>query len=239
MTGLGTIVNMAAIVGGGVIGLMGGKIFTERMQETLMQASAVAVIFVGIGGTMGKMLAVDGGGLTTAGVMMMIISLAAGAIIGEFIDLDGKIERFGNFLKEKSGNSGDKGFVGAFVTASLTVCIGAMAVIGSIEDSLQGNYTILFAKALLDFLIIAVMTASLGKGCIFSAIPVGIFQGSITILAGFLAPYITDGGMANLSYVGNILIFCVGVNLLFPGKIRVANLLPSIFIACLLDGVIA
>lgn len=238
MTGLGTIVNMAAIVGGGLIGLMGGKIFTERMQETLMQASAVAVIFVGIGGTMGKMLAVDGTGLTTAGVMMMIISLAAGAIIGEFIDLDGKIERFGNFLKEKSGNSNDKGFVGAFVTASLTVCIGAMAVIGAIEDSLQGNYTILFAKAVLDFLIIAVMTASLGKGCIFSAIPVGIFQGSITILAGFLAPYITDGGMANLSYVGNILIFCVGVNLLFPGKIRVANLLPAIFIACLLDGIV-
>lgn len=238
MTGLGTIVNMAAIVGGGLIGLMGGKIFTERMQETLMQASAVAVIFVGIGGTMGKMLTVDGTGLTTAGVMMMIISLAAGAIIGEFIDVDGKIERFGNFLKEKSGNSNDKGFVGAFVTASLTVCIGAMAVIGAIEDSLQGNYTILFAKAVLDFLIIAVMTASLGKGCIFSAIPVGIFQGSITILAGFLAPYITDGGMANLSYVGNILIFCVGVNLLFPGKIRVANLLPAIFIACLLDGIV-
>lgn len=238
MTGLGTIVNMAAIVGGGLIGLMGGKIFTTRMQETLMQASAVAVIFVGIGGTMGKMLAVDSTGLTTAGVMMMIISLAAGAIIGEFIDVDGKIERFGNFLKEKSGNSNDKGFVGAFVTASLTVCIGAMAVIGAIEDSLQGNYTILFAKAVLDFLIIAVMTASLGKGCIFSAIPVGIFQGSITILAGFLAPYITDGGMANLSYVGNILIFCVGVNLLFPGKIRVANLLPAIFIACLLDGIV-
>lgn len=238
MTGLGTMVNVAAIVIGGLIGLAGGRLFSERMQETLMQGCAVAVIFIGIAGTMTKMLVVTPSGIETAGVMMMIISLSAGAVIGEVLDIDGKIERFGTYLKEKSGSAKDKGFVNAFVTASLTVCIGAMAVIGAIEDSLQGNYTILFAKALLDMLIIAVMAASMGKGCIFSAIPVGLFQGSITLLASFLAPYITDGGMANLSYVGNILIFCVGVNLLFPGKIRVANLLPAIFIACLLDGVI-
>lgn len=238
MTGLGTMVNVGAIVAGGVLGWAGGRLFSERMQQTLLQGSAVAVIFIGIAGTLSKMLIVTPNGIETTGVMMMIVSLALGAIIGEILDIDGKVEKFGEYLKKKSGNGKDTGFVNAFVTASLTVCIGAMAVIGAIEDSLQGNYTILFAKSLLDFIIIAIMAASMGKGCAFSAIPVGLFQGSITALAAFLAPYITDGGMYNLSYVGNILIFCVGLNLLFPKTIRVANLLPSIFIACLLDGII-
>lgn len=238
MTGLGTMVNVGAILAGGLLGWTGGRMFSDRMQETLVQACAVAVIFIGIAGTLSKMLVVTATGIEVTGVMMMIVSVALGAVIGELLDIDGKIARFGEYLKKKSGSSKDAGFVNAFVTASLTVCIGAMAVIGAIEDSLQGNYTILFAKALLDFIIIAIMTASMGKGCIFSAIPVGVFQGSITILAVFLAPYITDGGMNNLSYVGNILIFCVGINLLFPNKIRVANLLPSIFIACLLDGIV-
>lgn len=238
MTGLGTMVNVSAIVAGGVLGWAGGRLFSERMQQTLLQGSAVAVIFIGIAGTLSKMLIVTPDGIETTGVMMMIVSLALGAIIGEILDIDGKVEKFGEYLKKKSGSSKDTGFVNAFVTASLTVCIGAMAVIGAIEDSLQGNYTILFAKSLLDFIIIAIMAASMGKGCAFSAIPVGLFQGSITALAAFLAPYITDGGMYNLSYVGNILIFCVGLNLLFPKTIRVANLLPSIFIACLLDGII-
>ena len=143
------------------------------------------------------------------------------------------MEKFGVWLRSKSGNDGDSKFVEGFVTASLTVCIGAMAVIGAIEDRLMNNYTILFAKAVLDLIIILVMTASLGKGCIFSAISVGIFQGLITLLAGFLQPLMTDMALNNPSYIGSILIFCVGINLMFGPKIRVANLLPSLIIASL------
>lgn len=117
------------------------------------------------------------------------------------------------------------------MTASLTVCIGAMAIVGSIQDGLFGDYSILATKAVLDFIIILVMTCSLGKGCAFSAISVALFQGSITCLAQFIRPLMTDSALTNLSLIGNILIFCVGVNLVWGKKVRVANLLPAIVIA--------
>ena len=197
-----------------------------------MLPNAVAVLFIGIAGALQCMYVMaEDGRLATTGTMMMIASLAIGALVGELIDLEGKIEKFGVWLRDKSGNSSDKGFVNAFVTASLTVCIGAMAVVGSIEDGAVGDHSILFAKAVLDLIIIMVMSASLGKGCMFSAIPVGLFQGSVTALAVLIRPYITDTAMNHLSLVGSVLIFCVGVNLFWGKKIRVANLLPSLVVA--------
>ena len=230
--GFGTLINVAGIVLGGVIGLLGGHFLTRKLQDTLQMSCAVAVIFIGAGSTLSKMLKINtDGSIETVGIMMMIASLIIGGLIGEIIDIDGHMELFGIWLRSKSGNDGDSKFVDGFVTASLTVCIGAMAVIGAIEDRLMNNYTILYAKAVLDLIIILVMTASMGKGCIFSAVSVGIFQGTITLLAGFLQPLMTETALTNLSYIGNILIFCVGINLMFGPKIRVANLLPALVIA--------
>ena len=221
--GFGTLINVAGIIVGGLIGLFGGKFLTEKIQKTLQDACALAVIFLGADGA-----------LKNLDTMLLIASLIGGGLFGEIIDIDGKFERFGIWLRAKSGNDGDTKFVDAFVTASLTVCIGAMAVIGAINDRLLNDATILIAKAALDLIIILVMTASLGKGCIFSFVSVGIFQGAITFCAGFLEPLMTEVALANLSGVGSILIFAVGVNLLFPDKkIRVANLLPALIIACL------
>jgi uncharacterized membrane protein YqgA involved in biofilm formation len=232
MPGLGTIINVCFIIAGGVAGVLSGNRLSEKSRETLMLANAVAVLFIGIAGALQCMYVMaEDGRLATTGTMMMIASLAIGALVGELIDLEGKIEKFGVWLRDKSGNSSDKGFVNAFVTASLTVCIGAMAVVGSIEDGAVGDHSILFAKAVLDLIIIMVMSASLGKGCMFSAIPVGLFQGSVTALAVLIRPYITDQAMNNLSLVGSILIFCVGVNLFWGKKIRVANLLPALVVA--------
>ena len=232
MPGLGTIINVCFIIAGGVAGVLFGNRLSERSRETLMLANAVAVLFIGIAGALQCMYVMaENGRLETTGTMMMIASLAIGALVGELIDLEGKIERFGVWLRDKTGNSSDKGFVNAFVTASLTVCIGAMAVVGSIEDGAVGDHSILFAKAVLDLIIIMVMSASLGKGCMFSAIPVGLFQGSVTALAVLIRPYITDTAMNHLSLVGSVLIFCVGVNLFWRKKIRVANLLPSLVVA--------
>ena len=232
MPGLGTIINVCFIIAGGVAGVLFGNRLSERSRETLMLANAVAVLFIGIAGALQCMYVMaENGRLETTGTMMMIASLAIGALVGELIDLEGKIERFGVWLRDKTGNSSDKGFVNAFVTASLTVCIGAMAVVGSIEDGAVGDHSILFAKAVLDLIIIMVMSASLGKGCMFSAIPVGLFQGSVTALAVLIRPYITDTAMNHLSLVGSVLIFCVGVNLFWGKKIRVANLLPSLVVA--------
>ncbi|MBQ7704192.1 MAG: DUF554 domain-containing protein [Selenomonadaceae bacterium] len=218
--GGGTVINVAAIILGGLIGLFGGKFLTERIQQTLQMSCAKAVIFIGISGT-----------LENYNTLLLIAGLIGGGLVGEIINIDGAFEKFGIWLRSKSGNDGDSKFVNGFVTASLTVCIGAMAVIGAINDRLLNDQTILIAKSALDLIIILVMTASLGKGCIFSCVSVGIFQGAITIFAGFLEPIMTEIALKNLSCVGNALIFCVGVNLMFGNKIRVANLLPALIIA--------
>ena len=232
MPGFGTIINVVFIIAGGLAGVLLGNRLKEQTRETLLLANAVAVLFIGIAGAMQEMfvLAQDGR-LKTTGTMMMIASLAIGAVAGELLDLEGKVERFGEWLKARTGNADDAGFVHAFVTASLTVCIGAMAVVGSIEDGAAGDHSILVAKAVLDLIIVMVMAASMGKGCIFSAIPVGLFQGTITALAVLIRPFITDQAMGNLSLVGSVLIFCVGVNLFWGKKIRVANLLPALVVA--------
>ena len=133
----------------------------------------------------------------------------------------------------KTGNSGDASFVNAFVTTSLTVCIGAMAIVGAIQDGILGDYSTLAVKSVLDFIIVAVMTSSMGKGCAFSAIPVFAFEGSITLLARLIAPIMTDMAIAYLSLIGSILIFCVGVNLVWGKKVRVANILPAVLLAVL------
>ena len=231
MLGLGTIINVAAIIAGGVVGLIGGKWLSERCQETLIRSMGVCVMVVGLAGALEQMMRVEGGRLTSGGTMMLVISMALGGLMGEVLDLDRRMEGFGRWLREKSGNGKDSQFLDAFITATMTVCIGAMAIVGAVEDGIHGNYTILAAKALMDFVIILVMASSMGKGCIFSAIPVGIFQGSVTLLARLVEPLLTAAALSNLSLVGSVLIFCVGINLIWKNTIRVANLLPAILVA--------
>lgn len=231
MAGLGTLINVAGILAGGLAGLVFGKRIEKRYQDGLMTANGICVLFLGIGGTMEKMISLENGVLKGGGTMMMIGSLAVGAVIGEWMNIEKHMEEFGVWLKVKTKSQGDTGFVDGFVTASLTVCIGAMAVVGSIQDGIYGDCSVLAAKAVLDMIIILVMTASMGKGCMFSAIPVAAFQGSITLLARLVEPFMTEPALNNLSFVGSVLIFCVGLNLVWGKKVRVANLLPAIVIA--------
>lgn len=231
MVGLGTIINSAAIIVGGVFGHLFGKILNERIQDSLQKASGICVLFIGIAGAMEGMLKLSGSSLSAGRSMLIVASLALGALVGEILNIEHGFERFGEWLKVKTGNAKDKSFVEGFVTASLTVCIGAMAVVGSIKDGISGDYSILVTKAILDLIIITVMTCSLGKGCAFSAIPVAVFQGLITALARLIKQLMTDGALANLSLIGSILIFCVGVNLVWDKRIKVANLLPSLVFA--------
>lgn len=231
MVGLGTIINSAAIVVGGIFGLLFGKFMKERIQDTLLKACGVCVLFIGIAGAMEGMLKISGSSLSSGRSMFIVASIALGAVVGEILNIEHGFERFGEWLKVKTGNAKDKGFVNGFVTASLTVCIGAMAVIGAIRDGISGDYSILVTKAILDTIIIMVMTCSLGRGCIFSAIPVFVFQGIITALARLIKPLMTTAALANLSLVGSILIFCIGVNTVWDKRIKVANLLPSLVFA--------
>ena len=231
MIGLGTILNTAGILLGGILGLLFGGLLKERHQETLSRTCGVCVLFIGIGGTLEGMLSLEGSGVVSGKTMLIVVTLALGGLIGEILNIEGGFERFGTFLKIKTGNAKDKRFVEGFVTASLTVCIGAMAIVGAIQDGLMGDYSTLAIKAVLDLVIILVMTCSMGKGCIFSAIPVAVLQGSVTCLARLIKPLMTDAAMENLSLIGSILIFCVGINLVWEKRIRVANLLPAVVLA--------
>ena len=231
MIGLGTIINVVAILGGGLIGALFGRFLKDSLQSSLVKATGICVMFIGISGALEKIMTVSEGKLASGGTLMMIGSMAIGTLLGELIDIDGKIETFGEWLKKKTGNAKDGSFVEGFVSASITVCVGAMTVVGSINDGIFGDYSILLVKSLLDFIIIIVMTSSVGKGCIFSVIPVAVVQGGFTLAAKLIQPYMTDGALHNLSLVGSMLIFCVGLNLLRKNSVKVANMLPAIVIA--------
>ena len=231
MIGLGTIINTAGIILGGVAGHFFGRLLKQRHQDSLTKACGVSVLFIGIAGAMEGMLHIQNGALISGQTMLISVCLALGALIGEILNIENLFERFGEWLKIKTGNAKDQHFVDGFVTASLTVCIGAMAIVGSLQDGLSGDWSILATKSVLDLIIIMVMTCSMGKGCAFSAIPILVFEGSITLLATLLRPVMTELALNYLSLVGSILIFCVGVNLVWGKRIRVANLLPAIILA--------
>ena len=231
MMGLGTLINTAGILFGGLAGHFFGRLLKERHQNSLTAACGVSVLFIGIAGAMQGMLVLQDGAVVSGQAMLVTLCLALGTLAGEIINIEGWFERFGEWLKAKTGNARDQKFVNAFVTASLTVCIGAMAIVGAIQDGILGDYSILATKAILDFIIIMVMSCSLGKGCVFSALPVLAVEGLITVFASFLKPIFTDLAMQYLSLIGSILIFCVGLNLVWGKKIRVANMLPAVILA--------
>lgn len=223
---MGTLVNVIAILIGGILGLFFGRYLKPSMQKTLILANGVCVLFLGMQGALEKML--DG-----SYTMMLILSLGLGTMIGEWIDIEKGLDAFGTWLKKISGNANNSLFMEGFISSTLTVCIGAMAIVGSIQDGLLHDPSTLYAKSLLDLMIIFVFSASLGIGCLFSAFPVGILQGSLTLLASFLTFLLNEKALNNISVVGNILIFCVGLNLIFPKTIKVANLLPALLFAIL------
>lgn len=231
MHGLGTLINVLAIIIGGLIGIVCGRFIKDRHRDALCKACGLAVIFIGAAGTLSRMLSLEGGRITYGGDFLIIGCLALGALVGEIINIEGGFERLGAWLKQKTNSTKDGNFINGFLNASFTVCIGAMAIVGSINDGLYGDYTVLVTKSILDFIIIMIMAASLGKGTIFSAIPVAILQGGVTALSVLIKPIMTETALLYLSVVGNILIFCVGINLVFGKKIKVANMLPAIIFA--------
>lgn len=233
MIGLGTIVNSIAVIAGGFIGLLLKGGLKQRYQDILMQALGLSVIFIGIAGVLQEMFLITASGLETIGTMKLVLSLVFGAVTGEFININKHTESFGEWLKKKYSTPEDHGFVDGFVSTSLTICIGAMAIVGSLQDGLTGDASMLYIKAVLDGVIVIVFASVFGKGAVFSAIPLFLFQGSITLSAVLIKPFITESAISYLSFIGSALIFCVGTNLMFHTKIKVANLLPSLIFAYL------
>ena len=235
--GSGTLVNVLAILLGGLLGLLFKGGLKEHYQQAVIRALGLCTLFIGAAGALPGMLTVEGGALASVSIketLGMILSMALGTFLGEWMDLDGRMERLGAWLKARADRGGgDSQFIQGFVTASLTVCIGAMAIVGSIQDGLSHDPSTLFTKSILDFLIVMIFASTYGKGAIFSALPVGVLQGAVTLCAGLLSPLFSPAVIANLSFLGSMLIFCVGTNLAFDSRFRVANMLPALVLGAL------
>ena len=231
MFGLGTIVNTLSVILAGLLGMFLKKGFKPSVQRILMQANGLAVVFIGISGVLKQMLVVQDGSISTKGEMLLIFSLVIGSIIGEWIDIESKLDTLGGKLKSLAHiKEGDNRFVDGFVTTSLVICVGAMAIVGSMQDGLTGDSSMLITKSILDFVTVTVFATSYGVGCIFSALPIFLYQGGITVLAALCGSIISTQLIGDLSFVGNALIFCVGVNLIREKTFRVGNMLPALLV---------
>ncbi len=237
--GIGTVANVAAIVAGGTCGLFFRGGLAQRYQDAVVRMLGLSCIFIGATGALTGMLTVQDGILSTTSSTWIILSLVLGALIGEFFNFEGKLEFFGEWLKKHASRGDDNRFVEGFVTASLVVCIGAMAIVGSLQDALLGDPSTLFTKSMLDFMSVLIFASTYGKGAIFSAIPVGILQGLTTLFASFLSPVFSSDVISSLSCLGSLLIFCVGINLTFGNRFRVANLLPALILGPIFSAFIS
>lgn len=236
MPGLGTLVDMTGIVAGGAVALSCGKLFSEQLKNMMMTVCGIAVFVIGITGIMQGMLTVSGEAVTVTGSIPLLISLVVGAGLGEALGIERRIEALGA-LMQKQVKGGGNGFADGFVKASMVVGVGAMAVVGPITEGLYGDHSMLIAKAVFDFVIIMVLTVPYGKGCLFASVPVGILQGSLTILACQAKAFLTDEALASLTTTGSIMILCLGINLVWGKEIRVANMLPAVLIGLVLSYV--
>ena len=232
---MGAIINTLAVIVAGAIGLVLKKGIKPNMQRILMQANGLAVIFIAIGGVMEHMLVINGNDISTKGTMLLIFSLVIGSILGELIDIEAKMDTLGEKIKSLVKMQSDNRFVDGFVTTSLIICVGAMAIVGSVQDGLTGDASMIIAKSILDFVIVIIFTATYGIGCAFSAIVVLVYQGGITLLAALCGSIISDQLVADLSFVGCALIFCVGVNLIREKTFRVGNMLPALLVPVVVE----
>lgn len=231
MFGLGTIINTILVVLGSGLGLLIGKRFTDRYHKTLMAACGVSTIFIGVTGTLQGMLTVTSDGkIETQGTMLLIFSMVIGGLIGELFNIEKRMDNIGEKLKKLFKAESDNKFVDGFVNTSLIICVGAMAIVGSMQDGLTGDYSMLTAKAILDLVIVAIMASTYGIGTMCSALAILVYQGSITLVSHFAGNFINDELIGYLSYIGSALIFCVGINITFGKKIKVGNLLPALLI---------
>ena len=221
---LGTIVNSITVIVGCLVGLIVKGRLTEKISTTIMNGLALCTLYIGISG------ALNGGD-----TLIMIISVAIGALIGEIIDIDKWLNKLGYYLEGKFKNKKESNISIAegFITSSLLFCVGAMAIVGSLESGLRGNHDTLFTKSILDGISSIIFTSSLGIGVIFSAVTVFVYQGAIILGAGLLSGVLSTSVITNMSAIGGLLIVGLGFNMLGVTKIKVANLLPAIFLPIL------
>lgn len=216
---LGNGLNGLAIVVGGLLGLMIGKRISQNFERHMMQAVALGIVVLGIMGA-----------IEVRNPLLMILSLAGGALLGAWWQIEANLEKLSEKIKDGLGLKSDS-FVGGFVSATLLFCVGSMAIVGSLNSGLYGDHSVLFAKGLLDGMIALLMASTMGIGVAFSAIPVALYQGTIVLGSSALAPYLSERLIGDVSTVGSVLIMAIGIKMLGIVEIKIGDLLPAILVA--------
>lgn len=216
---LGVAVNSIAVIIGSLLGLLFKKGIGEKLSSAVMVGVGLCTIYIGIGG------------FGEVNPIIAIVSIVIGVIVGSLVDIDRRMNNLGDLLSKKLSRGEENNFTKGFVSASLLFCVGAMAIVGSIESGLTGNHTTLYTKSILDFVAAIMFASSFGIGTMFSAIPLTIYQGAIAIGAGFLDPVLTDGAIAAISCTGSVIIMGLGLNIAGVSKFKIANFVPAIFLS--------
>lgn len=217
---LGVIVNVGTVLFGSLVGLFLKRGIPEKVTEALMIGIGLCTVFIGISGA-----------LQGENTLVLILSMAIGTVIGTLLDIDRQLNRLAAYVENRfKQKDGQVTVAEGFVTASLLFCVGAMTIVGSLQAGLTGDCEMLYTKATLDLISSCVLSASLGIGVLLADIFVLVFQGGLVLLAGFIAPFLTDYAIGEMTCAGSVLIIALGLNLIGVTKIKVANYLPVILI---------
>ena len=231
----GTIVNTIGVIIGGLIGILLGKAIPEKLSSRLIQALGLCTLLIGLTGTVKDITFNNDQTVYSQNIILIIISMVIGTLIGELLDLDKLLNDLGNRLQEKfKSKNGNSTLAEGFVTASLLFCVGAMTIVGSMQSGLLGDNSTIFAKTVLDFIASIVFASSLGIGVVLSAAFVFTYQGAITLIAYFAGNFLSNYMISQMTFVGNLIIIALALNMLKITKIKVMNLVPSIFIPIIL-----
>lgn len=223
----GTLVNCAAVIIGGLIGILLKKGIKESHAESINKALGLAVLIIGINGVIANMFTVENGKLSSSGELMLVVFLVLGTLAGELLRLDDRFTKFSKNIEEKFNKSG---FASGFISGTVLFCVGAMSIVGSINDGLTGDSSILFVKSALDGVNAIIFGATLGYGVVFVCIPMLIYQGGISLLAGSLSGLLQGELLGQICMVGYAIIMAIGFNFLLEKKFRTLNMVPALFL---------
>lgn len=224
----GTIINSAVVLVCGFLGCFIKKAIPERIEKPMMDMIGISVFLIALLGFFSTALTIEDGVIKSNGEIMMLVCLALGVAIGEMLCIEDKLNAFGKKIEDKAGVDG---FAKGFVTASLLFCVGAMAIFGSLKDGISGDSSVLIVKSMIDAITAFILSTSLGIGVAFSGISIFIYQGSISLLATYIQPFVTDAMMMNICTVGYAIVMAIGTNMLGMTKIKLANTLPAMILA--------
>ena len=236
MVMMGTLVNAAAVVAGGLVGMALGRGMKPALEESIHKALGVAVLVLGLNGVIGAMFTVsEDGALSSSGEMLLIVSLVVGMLAGELLRIDDRLTRLGGWVERKVGTAG---VAASFVNGTLIFCVGAMTIVGALNDGLYGDPSTLYVKSMLDAVGAIVLGASFGVGVCFCAVPLLLYQGGLTLLAGLLEPYLQGALLDEICMVGYAMVACIGINFISKeAKIKTSNLLPALLVPVVWAGI--